>query len=145
MDKKNNISKKLEEIKKENSFSVPDGYFESFQQRLQDKIRSEEDSIYDKTQYGVPRLVWLGAIAAVFIIAFFVGRNIIGTGGSQPLTQDEIALAFEQDIYDLDDFELVQNLDEVVQVENLENEYSDEIILYLLDEDIDIDKIVNEL
>ena len=146
MDSKKKIPDRLEELKNENPFSVPEGYFNSFQQRLQDRIQSEKvNSNPERSPAVISRLVWAGAVAAVFIVAFVVSKNIIGTGNNQPLSEDEIAYAFEQEIYDLDEAEILENLDEMIQDNDPENGYSDEIILYLLDEDIEIDNIVNEL
>ena len=146
MDKKKNISNKLKNTKKENPFSVPQGYFNDFQQHIQERVKAEkEDSVKVPVQSRVPRLVWISSVAAVFIIGFFILRNIEGTGAKRPLSQEEIAYAFEQEILDLDELELLNNLDVMNQNPESESGYSEEIILYLLDEDIEIDKIVNEL
>lgn len=146
MDKKKNIPGKLDELKKENPFSVPEGYFDSFQEKLQRKIRSEEETPARKTAIlNIPRVAWISGVAAVFIIGFVLTKGLIGLDRNQPLSQEEIAYAIEQDIYDLDEYELMETLDEMSLEEESGNVYSDEIILYLLDEDIEIDKIVNEL
>lgn len=146
MDKKENISDKLSELRKENSFSVPEDYFDNFQQRLQARIQTEKTgSVRKRNSAKVYRLAWVSAVAAVFIIALFIGRNIIGIRSNPPLSQEEISLAFTDEIYDLDEFELTENIDEIMYDKDLDEEYSDDIILYLLDEDIEIDKIVNEL
>jgi hypothetical protein len=146
MNKKKNISGKLQEIKKETPFSLPPGYFSDFQSRLQERISTEKaEHMQVKEGLHVPRLVWIGAVAAVFVIAIYISRDLIGIGTENPLSQEEIAYAFEQDIYDLDEFELVENIHEMDQDFETGNGYSEEIIMYLLDEDIEIDKIVSEL
>ncbi len=146
MDKKKNILNNLKDTKKENSFSVPEGYFNNFQQRLQEKIREEQEIMIPvKHAWHVHRLVWASGIAAVFLIAFFISRNIIGVGADSPLSQDEIVLAFEEEMLDMDELFLLENIEEMTREEVPGNGYSEEIITYLLDEDIEIDKIVNEL
>ena len=146
MDKKKVISNKLQNGKGENPFSVPQNYFDDFQQRLQEKVNAEKKIFLHKKQpLLVTRLVWVSAVAAVFVVAFFISRNIIGIGADRPLSQDEIAYAFEQEILDLDELELLENINEMNQNKESGNGYSEEIIMYLLDEDIEIDIIVNEL
>lgn len=146
MDKKKNISGKLQNTKQENPFSVPEGYFNDLQQRIQEKIKAEREGTEKEVeQLRMPRLIWISAVAAIFVIGFFIARNLNKTGAEQPLTQEEIAYAFEQEILDLDELELLDNLDEMNQNLESEHRYSEEIIMYLLDEDIEIDKIVNEL
>jgi hypothetical protein len=144
MEEGKKIPTRLQEVNKENSFSVPKGYFDDFQKRMQERIHAEQGlKKPEQVSRVIPRIAWITAVAAIFVIGFFVARNIIGTDTSQSLSQEDIAYALEQEILELDEVVLMSNIHEMDMEQG--NGYTDEVILYLIDEDIELDKIVNEL
>jgi hypothetical protein len=60
---------KLEDINKENPFSVPDGYFDNFYDRLQNKLVYEEPKKEIKLNFNLSRILNpLAKIAAIILL-----------------------------------------------------------------------------
>ncbi len=143
---------KLSEIKKQNPFTVPDGYFNDFSSRLQDKLGKQKDSKKRSLYYSLKPYIYSVASAAAILIAALVYYNISENKHSETvLLSSEIALAFEDNIYDLEETYLIENYtvqqeaEEMIYDYESDPTYKDEIIQYLLDEDVEIESIVNEL
>ncbi len=146
------ISTKLSKNMKENPFLVPDGYFENFSSRLQDKL-AEERKKEERSLYLVlkPFIYTVSSVAAILILTFIFYKAIVDKGNTAVPSNSEIAAMFEEDVYDLEDTYLSDNYSNELEADDLmfSNEddpsYEDEIIQYLLDENVEIETIVNEL
>ncbi|MBN2522424.1 MAG: hypothetical protein JXB24_04075 [Bacteroidales bacterium] len=143
---------KLSEIKKQNPFAVPDGYFDEFLSRLQDKLGEQKDAKKRSLYYSLKPYIYSVASVAAIVLAILVFYKISGNKHSETaLLNSEIALAFEDDIYDLDEMYIIENYTERQEAEEMvydygsDPTYKDEIIRYLLDEDIEIESIADEL
>jgi hypothetical protein len=143
---------KLSEIKKQNPFAVPDGYFDEFLSRLQDKLGEQKDAKKRSLYYSLKPYIYSVASVAAIVLAILVFYKISGNKQSETaLLNSEIALAFEDDIYDLDEMYIIENYTERQEAEEMvydygsDPTYKDEIIRYLLDEDIEIESIADEL
>ena len=131
-------------------FKEPEGYFEDFNRKLNERIKYEQPIITPVKKRGIiitlfqPRY----AIAAALITAICViGFKFIKEG--KPLTQNDIAEVVST--------EKIESIDEEVLIEAIEIEALDEtemlneegisndvIIDYLVENDIDLD-LINEL
>lgn len=131
-------------------FKEPEGYFEDFNRRLNEKLKYEQPSLLPIKKQGIIRTLFQPryAIAAALIAAIcIIGIKFIKEG--KPLTQNEIAEVVATD--------KIQNIDEEVLIDAMDVEMIDEvemvteetvsddaIIEYLLENDVDIN-LVNEL
>ena len=131
-------------------FKEPDGYFEEFNRKLNERINYEQPVITPVKKRGIiitllqPRY----AIAAALITAIcIIGFKFIKEG--KPLTQNDIA--------EVVSIEKIERMDEEVLIDAIEIEILDEnemlneeeitndvIIDYLVENDIDLD-LINEL
>ncbi len=152
MANKDKLSTKHTEDKKENPFLVPDGYFENFSARLQDKLSEHKPS--EERSHDVrlkPYIYSTISIAAIFMLVLVFFRITDNNRGDTGLTNSEIAVVLEADVYDLEESYLIDNYaayretEELIHSNEADPRYKDEIIQYLLDEDVEMESIVNEL
>ncbi|MBP5650870.1 MAG: hypothetical protein J6X01_07340 [Bacteroidales bacterium] len=61
--------KNLNEIKKENPFLVPDGYFDQLESEVMSKVRAEQKRIHHRRIYTI-------SVAAAAIVALLVAINV---------------------------------------------------------------------
>ena len=151
MKNKGKIADHLSDIKKDNPFIVPGSYFKDFNDRL--KQRLNEEDIHKETQPAVrklPRYSWAVTIAAVVAGIMLAVKFWIVKPSTPEWSNEEIAVIIQDELYDLDEFDLesginqsYNNKQETVSVEAVS--YKDEIINYLIDEQIDYESIISEL
>lgn len=131
-------------------FKEPEGYFEEFNRKLNERINYEQPSITPIKKQGIVRRIFQPryAIAAALLAAIcIIGFKFIKEG--KPLTQNDIAEVISTEKIESMDEEV---LIEAVEIEALdetemlnEEEISDELIIdYLVENDIDLD-LINEL
>ena len=117
---------------KERPFGVPEGYFESFADRLQERIREEESSqkpvrrIITGTKF---RIALAAALVGLALISYSIIRiNATGNGanGSFP----ELAFFEELQVFD-DDRYLYDLIDEMEEEMNEEDAFAVQAIEYL--------------
>lgn len=139
----NNIIK-LDELKSQNPFQVPENYFDSLGSRIVDRIETgapKKERVFEIK----PILVFAGGFACLALViqlAISVMYPKTGEGKKASLELAEYSIASE-----LDEATLIETLsqentpvtDSILQV-NQEN-----IITYLVKEDIDLSNIIEEL
>lgn len=106
---------RLEDLKKETPFSVPDGYFDQLPQMIQSRIVSEPVK-RPLVRWSWQRSVALvSAMSLIFVLVWFTVPERQGALGQEPLANisDASIVAYleEQDIsyYDLSEHKVVQN------------------------------------
>ncbi len=131
-------------------FKEPEGYFEEFNRKLNERIKYEQPSITPVKKRGIiitlfqPRY----AIAAALITAICViGFRFLKEG--KPLTQNDIAEVVSNEKIESIDEEVLIDAIEIealneTEILNEEEISSDVIINYLVENDIDLD-LINEL
>ncbi len=178
----------LDEIKKDNPFKTPEGYFDTFSDRLQQKIKTqEEESASTSVIVMIKPYI---AVAAGFLLLFLLWQSIIWytNNGLKPQTAQnqsqqyqeefisELENLSETDLYQLDEYMLIAMLEEEHVVEKQEQavethsdtvkknakketktetpkkkdkfdeEVSDEEIMeYLIEENVDYSILIDEL
>ena len=131
-------------------FKEPEGYFEDFNRRLNEKLKYEQPTLSPIRKQGIIRRLFQPryAIAAALITAICViGIKFIKDG--KPLTQSEIAeVVATEKIQSMEEEVLIDaiEIETIDDTEMLgEEEISNDVIIdYLLENDVDID-LVNEL
>lgn len=151
MENKSKIYEKLEDLRKVNPFSVPEGYFDAFPCRVQEKIhpRSEVNPLKRILAIARPQLALAVSFIVIALVFFFGIKMIIKPEiGSTSFTVKEIHSLNDYDLFFYDEAFLVdyieQNNIEIDPI-TIDGDDSEEIINYLMDEDIDIDGILQEI
>lgn len=146
MTSEKDILKKLDKLKDNKQFAVPDGYFESFADKMMDRINIEHSN--DQEHAKVIRLsglrktlAWAASLAAMFLLAY-TGISILGpSSGTKLLPESEVMAALESEIHEIDEAQLYYLLEENTKETSLEETdlTEEEIINYLIEEGVDID------
>ena len=141
MTKDHNKPDLQQEALKNHPFGVPEGYFESFAERLQQRIKEEESSSVPVRRIGTSTR-WM-AMAAAVLAAALITTSIIrftSSPGSEGLYPD-IALLEQMQVLD-DDRYLYELLgeEEAVQLDE-EEAFASQAIEYLAINDVEMDLI----
>ncbi|WP_373072276.1 hypothetical protein, partial [Zeaxanthinibacter enoshimensis] len=117
----------------ETGMAVPDGYFESFEERLKAKMQKPEPKVIQFKSY---RKYWVSAVsaAAILLLTF----SLFGPGnnelGFDDLAKGDIEAYFENKDIELNEYEIAQ----VIPVDELE-------VQDLLDDNIDREQLMDYL
>ena len=138
----------LKSIEKINNFIVPEGYFEKFNDRLQNKMPSKrEPSLLHPSN----QLRWVIAASLIgFALITFAGLKYILNSNKVLVSQTtEIEAVISSQLNEYDDKQLYEIYSETAK-ENLsmdspENDSIDDMVDYLLYTDLDVQSIANEL
>ncbi len=140
---------RLSDLQSSNPFLVPERYFEDFSRRLKDRIEAEEENSTTLLRRHPSRFLRMALAASILGFVLFTGffiRYLVNRNG---LTRDGInyATLVEQDIenYDLDQLTdlYTETADTDTGLEN--NVYTDAVIIYLVNEDVDLNLIIENL
>ena len=136
----------LEKMKKDNPFKVPEGYFESFSARLNDRI-------HEKSRIILPAkkaFAWKPYLAAaiLLIVALVTGNYMFNHSGQRAAERlrTEISQVVEQELYSISEetiIEVMESESPLLPVNPSGN--ADEMIDYLLNENILEDELMNTL
>ena len=126
---------------KNHPFGVPEGYFESFSERLNQRIREEESSRVPVRKIGSPTR-WL-AMAAALLAAALITTSIIrltntnnGADGLYP----DLAILEQMQVFD-DDRYLYDLMEEETETLDEEEAFASQAIEYLAINDVEMDLI----
>ena len=146
-----NIEPEFENLSKETPFVVPEGYFDSFPVRIMKKIHEEGEkqvlkkSIRLRTLFS-PQLSIAASLILFAVLSYFTITYILNSENQQDTSQ-YFAELVENEIEDYDLLLLMEALDEAnnFDLEEYNTELDEEIIDYLVSEEIDIEQIIEEL
>jgi hypothetical protein len=130
-----------QEALKNNPFGVPEGYFESFSERLQQRIREEESSRVPVRKIGTVTR-WMVAAAAVLAAALITSSVVFFTStreGTEGLYEDLLVLEQLQ-VFDDDHF-LYDYLEGEAAELDEEEAFASQAIEYLAINDVEMDLI----
>jgi len=120
-------------------FGVPEGYFESFSERLHQRIREEDSSRVPVRKIGTATR-WM-AMAAAVLAAALITTSIVRFTGSQGSGADsEMALLEQMQIFD-DDRYLYDLLEEEAPDLNEDEAFATQAIEFLAVNDVEMDLI----
>ncbi len=145
------IAPKLSKIEKKNSYQVPDGYFDTFPQRLQERLHPEKEvSFAEKLIILIkPHVTLATMMVGVFIIAFFAIHLFTSENINNIETVNTgMADMLEYELNEMDEISLMEMLaaDEEVEVTTYEEDaYIEEAIEYLMNEGVSIETLMQEL
>ncbi|NJO68025.1 MAG: hypothetical protein HC830_00990 [Bacteroidetes bacterium] len=152
MDSQKNKQFKLDDLKKENPFQVPGNYFDSLGSRISDRIQA--NAPVEKQAFSLarvkPMLAFAGGFAGLALI-LYLGISVFFSQLNPGQTQ------IKTDVAEISAYNIISELDEATIVENfyeedetatdslLQQKKREQIINYLVTEDIEISTIIDEL
>jgi len=146
MDEIKNIGPSLSNIKREVPFTVPDSYFNSFQIRLDKTIR--ERVTKPSRIYRILMSPYMAAAVTMFIVVA-AGTILLRINHRSSISQrfhSEISLVVEQELYSISEETILETLTDDQPVKRLQKPaLSDEMINYLLNEDLSEEELRNPL
>ena len=153
MDNKKKINAELSKINRENPFNVPEDYFDNFSSRLHDEIHaSEAPGFYEKYVLAVKPYLAVAAFFVGVIILGIVFYNIFFPGNSiKELKPDEIVELINEDAYYLSEESILEIIymndaeDGDEKADNYGENLTNEVIDYLINEEINITDIIDAL
>jgi hypothetical protein len=146
-----NYNKKLEGLKGNsiNPFSVPDGYFDEFPSRIQEKVTSETKELnwlFKTVLYIKPQLVLGFMIIAFAITSISVFDFILSNRDKADINKGLFTRTIEVDPYEFTEQHFIDVLlddnKDVIEKKKIETDY---YINYLVNEDIDYGTLIDEL
>jgi len=129
-------------------FTLPDNYFETFQERLRDRMQQREHAggFTRVIQFVRPRMSYAAIIAGFLMISYFAFRQIVQS--NRQLSMDYVELAEIVDYYlvDFDEDMLYETLSELPEEEVISplKDNSDEIFEYLNADGIDYSLLIDD-
>jgi len=147
MDNLNNIPPKLSKTSKKMPFKVPEDYFENFSVRLSERIHEKKSPEFAGRL--IPALRPYFAIAVIAVIILVAVRIFIfqpGTGYMNGLKSYEITANIEDNIFYYSEEIIIEAVyPDFVSSSPGEDLTNEEIIEYLVNEDISINDILNAI
>jgi hypothetical protein len=141
------IGPELSNFKKENPFRIPDGYFEHFSVRLSDKIHAEREISGRQKQVLVLR-PYLAA-AVILIVVMVTGTYFLGNHQSKKAEKrfyTEVSREIDKELYYISEETILEVMNTDVQGDfNGPTVSSEEVMDYLLNQDLNEDELVNSL
>lgn len=136
MQNKNNI----EQLKKENQFSVPANYFEELPQQIHAKRTSTKPNSIFSNQFFYKVLT-----PTMVIVTLFVSYYIYQNNTTTELTSQEISeVIIDQELIQMDE-EMIYEVYAETATSNQTESQNEEIIDYLINNNISINLIIEEL
>lgn len=137
------ILKKFEPLKDNKQFSTPQGYFDSFADRLMQNIESTESDVQIKTHsFSFMKVLAVAASLAALFLLTYTSISIVSTDSTgKTLSENEIMAMLESDIYEIDENYLIDQFvisDQSITSDEI-NLTEEEIITYLIEEGADVD------
>lgn len=129
---------------KKHPFGVPDGYFEGFPTRLQERISEEEPSQVPVRRLG-PTMKWLSMAAAVLGAALLTTAIIRYTGTDKKAKglYPDLALFEQLEVFD-NDLYLYDYLDAAYTELSDEEAFAAQAVEYLAMNDVEIDYLLDD-
>jgi hypothetical protein len=137
MDKPGNIP--MLKIRKDLPFKVPSGYFESFPEKLDKKIRMQRENA------PVRRIILLKPYlaAAVVIVLALIGGSLVFRKDKTVDLNAQISQTIERELHSIPESVIIEVMS-APPVNPVPGVETDEIIDYLMDEDIQYEDLLND-
>jgi len=145
------LNKQMEELKRnsKNPFSVPEGYFDSFPQKIQERIASENTEYYWFAKFFqiIKPQFALGFMIVVFGIIAITTINVVLTNNTDTVIDSDLyTRIIEVDASEFSEQHFIDVLlNDEKKIDEQKKEETDHYIHYLVDEDIDYGTLIDEL
>lgn len=113
----------LEDIKMNNGFKIPDGYFENFENKIMKQIENEEPKVISIFRRKYFYVASIAATILLVIGGLFTNRNNINSIDDTTLENYLVTEVSSYDLIDKINLENIASADDVIEIsnDNLEN------------------------
>ena len=113
----------LEDIKMNNGFIIPDGYFENFENKIMKQIENEEPKVISIFRRKYFYVASIAATILLVIGGLFTNRNNINSIDDTTLENYLVTEVSSYDLIDKINLENIASADDVIEIsnDNLEN------------------------
>lgn len=113
----------LEDIKMNNGFKIPDGYFENFENKIMNQIENEEPKVISIFRRKYFYVASIAATILLVIGGLFTNRNNINSIDDTTLENYLVTEVSSYDLIDKINLENIASADDVIEIsnDNLEN------------------------
>jgi hypothetical protein len=143
-----NINESFASAGMEAPFKVPTGYFDSLPSRIQERCVSTSVASNKQTisiwQVIKSQLTLASGFAAFAIIAFVAFYYLKPTEQTIVLSNDDYIEIIQKNIYEYDEYRLAKESNGLIHDDSLKNILKDEMIQYLLDENVDYVTLIEQ-
>ena len=141
MNENSEILSKLDKLKQNQAFDVPEGYFDTILPRIQNRIsRDQKKQAARNRIFGLKPVYSFSIIATCSVFLVIIGIKILSTPHASYLKQDEIALILDNQILSIDETTLAHEIDTDNTTKKQETD-----LKYLIDNNIESSDILTEL
>jgi hypothetical protein len=140
MDNNKNKASGLSGIRKDNPFTLPDGYFESFRERLNNRMT--EGNAEPRPVILLRPRYRLVTVAALIVILLVTGGIRLLQISYRSAPADQISEIMETALYTVSEQTILDAFEESHQETNMEKRFETEVIDHLMEEDISVDDIL---
>ncbi len=133
-------------ITKQNNFKVPDGYFDALPEMLVEKRSASTPGVLERLLHAFHWKVAVPTFAAVAVILFVIFNTspMVEDTAIASISVEEVEAYLDNEgLYTIDEDMLLEALEDEVAV-NYEED-NDEIVEYLLENNIELETILEEL
>ncbi|MFC2118191.1 hypothetical protein ACFLTI_07885 [Bacteroidota bacterium] len=142
MEKEKNMKIDVSNINLNNSFRVPDDYFDDLPGLIQRKINKAELKSPKRNIFLYPWSKVAAAVIVVLLIVTAIDKTNIFT---DRFSENEVAEIIDNYSYDIDESLIMAYIEEKTDLFLEETETDYEMINYLIDEGIEIEDLIEEL
>ena len=100
------ILKKLDPFKKNDSFKIPEDYFETFSDKLMNRIDEIEKG--KKVNWSIPLKTWISVAAAVLIGFVIFKIGFVEQPGNRNISVNQYESVFDPALSELSDLDLME-------------------------------------
>jgi hypothetical protein len=128
-----------EGMKKDQPFSVPEGYFANFPSRIMDRLSNEKKQPVHlkKSRILKPWLAMAAALAAIILVGYLIIRFNNNEGKTEQI--QDYADVIDYYIYDFDDETISAVFNGETDLNYLNNIYKEDEIVNYLEQSVDLD------
>jgi hypothetical protein len=151
MEDKNKIFNELEKLKADSGFRVPKGYFDTLSSRISDKVSSKgtvELSPRSWMSFLKPHLALVAFFTGVAFISYFGFHFLNNKKSLEPLSNEIITEFISYYYSGVNEYELFDVTDDLLPdawPEEYDITEDEELIDYLMYQEVDVSSIINEL
>ena len=148
MEYREDIMPDLGNNSRKNPFFVPDGYFDSFTARLQEKISATKHVAASEHRRWIiqPSYAYILSIGLLILVTFSVALILRSPDKENFTSETAMSKLADYSLDNIDESTLLESLPQV-EIEAIQNETvtREELLKYIEDENIDLTKITDEL
>lgn len=134
------------EKNRKNPFQVPDGYFESFTDRLQERIAAAAPQERRPVWALQPKVIYILGLFLLLLVSYPVYRMVTGNGRNNLNSEPNLAGLAEYSLENIDESTLIEALpDEKIEPPQAISISREEFLRYIEDENIDPASLTDQL